>query len=114
MAAQGATALAPVITDVAEGLETPVQLLYLGTLLLILGGGAYSVVRQVLVQRQMDERSKELGELTRVGDAVSEDYYELGVVLTRKKLYTQALKNYTKAMKLWEGEQSELAEVRAA
>ena len=89
------------------------QLLYLGLLAVLLVGGASSVVRQILRQRQMDERSKELGELIRTGDAVSEDYYELGVVLTKKKLFTQALKNYTKAIKLWEGDETELAEVRS-
>jgi hypothetical protein len=40
-----------------------------------------------------------------------QDYFELGVVLTRKKLYTQATKNLEKAKKLWDGEESELAQV---
>ena len=88
------------------------QILYLGILLALLAGGAWAVVRQLLTQREMDERSKVLGELIRTGDAVSEDYYALGVVLTRKKLFTQALKNYVKAIKLWEGDRSDLAEVR--
>jgi hypothetical protein len=40
-----------------------------------------------------------------------QDYYELGVILTRKKLYTQATKNLEKAKKLWDGEESDLAQV---
>lgn len=102
----------PVVTQVAEGLEAPVQLLYLSLLLALLSGAAFAVVRQVLVRREMDERSKVLGELIRTGDATSEDFFELGVVLARKRLYTQALKNYTKAVKLWDGEDVELAQVR--
>lgn len=42
---------------------------------------------------------------------VVQDYYELGVILTRKKLYTQATKNLEKAKKLWDGEESDLAQV---
>jgi len=99
------------VMTVAEGLEAPVQLTYLSLLLALLSGAAFAVVRQVLVRREMDERSKVLGELIRTGDATSEDYFELGVVLARKRLYTQALKNYTKAVKLWDGEDVELAQV---
>lgn len=95
----------------AEGLEAPVQIVYLSFLLVILSGAAFIVVRQVLMRREMDERSKVLGELIRTGDAESEDYYELGVVLARKRLFTQAMKNYTKAVKLWNGEEVELAQV---
>lgn len=40
-----------------------------------------------------------------------QDYYELGVILTRKKLFTQATKNLEKAKKLWDGEESDLAQV---
>lgn len=98
------------LSEVAEGLEAPVQLLYLSLLLVLLSGAAFAVVRQVLVRREMDERSKVLGELIRTGDATSEDFFELGVVLARKRLYTQALKNYTKAVKLWDGEAVELAQ----
>jgi hypothetical protein len=41
-----------------------------------------------------------------------QDYYELGVILTRKRLFTQATKNLEKAKKLWDGEESDLAQVR--
>ncbi len=40
-----------------------------------------------------------------------QDYFELGVILTRKKLFTQATKNLEKAKKVWDGEESELAQV---
>ena len=89
------------------------QLLYLSILLALLSAAAFAVVRQVLVQREMDGRAKDLGELIRTGDAVSEDYFELGVVLARKRLFTQALKNYVKAIKLWQGDETELAQVRS-
>ena len=40
----------PVLGELAEGLETPVQALYLVTLLGFLVVGAYLVVRQVRIQ----------------------------------------------------------------
>jgi hypothetical protein len=121
--------------------------MYLLTLLGFLSVGAFLVVRQVLIRRELDEAAKGLGERIRTGEASCEvslaaachrkgssttwsisqsglmspnvasfinglqDYFELGVVLTRKKLYTQATKNLEKAKKLWDGEESELAQV---
>ena len=41
----------------------------------------------------------------------SQDYFELGVILLRKKLFTQATKNLEKAKKSWTGEPEELAQV---
>lgn len=100
--------------DTAEGLETPIQLIYLTALLGFLAAGAYLVVRQVLIRRELDEAAKALGERIRTGEATCEDYYELGVILTRKKLFTQATKNLEKAKKLWDGEESDLAQVHNA
>lgn len=87
------------------------QAAYLLLLLGILGFAAVTVGRQLLIRREMDQTLKVLGERVRTGEAMSEDYFELGVVLARKRLYTQALKNYSKAVKLWDGESSELAQV---
>eukprot|EP00877_Chromochloris_zofingiensis_P001406 jgi/Chrzof1/11266/Cz05g29290.t1 len=100
--------------DTSEGLETPIQLIYLLSLLGFLAVGAYLVVRQVLIRRELDEGAKALGERIRTGEASCEDYYELGVILTRKKLYTQATKNLEKAKKVWDGEENELAQVHNA
>lgn len=58
--------------DLSEGLEAPVQLLYLLTLLGFLVVGAWLVVRQVLVRRDLEEAAKVLGERTRNADASSE------------------------------------------
>ncbi|KAI7841609.1 hypothetical protein COHA_004779 [Chlorella ohadii] len=76
--------------------------------------GAYLVVRQVLIRRELEEAAKVLGERVRTGEATSEDYFELGVILLRKKLYTQATKNLEKAQKGWTGEPEELAQVHNA
>jgi hypothetical protein len=170
---------------VSDGLEAPVQLAYLVTLMGFLVVGAFLVVRQVLIRRELEEAAKVLGERVRTGQATSEvgggaggrpaarascpgqpsaqfsgaassclsrvtcpatqpcparvggrsrpfavssprpalaahsprtlapmqDYFELGVILLRKKLYTQATKNLEKAQKGWQGEPEELAQV---
>ena len=89
---------------VAEGLEAPVQLVYLTTLLGFLAVGAFVVTRQVLVKRELEEAAKALGERVRNQEATAEDYYELGVILLRKKLFTQANANLKKALKNWDEE----------
>ena len=43
--------------------------------------------------------------------ALPQDCFELGVILLRKKLYTQATKNLEKASRMWDGEPEELAQV---
>lgn len=100
--------------EISEGLETPIQLIYLLALLGVLSVGAYLVVRQVLIRQQLDEAAKALGERIRTNEATCEDYFELGVILTRKRLYTQATKNFDKAKRIWDGEPSELAQVHNA
>ncbi|CAL8470599.1 g10141 [Coccomyxa elongata] len=103
-----------VLGELGEGLEAPVQLLYLISLLGFVVVGAYLVVRQVLVRRELEEAAKVLGERIRTNDATCEDFFELGVILLRKKLYTQATKNLEKASRIWDGEPEELAQVHNA
>ena len=55
----------PPISDLAEGLEAPIQLLYLLALLGFLAAGAYLVVRQVFVRRDLEEAAKVLGDRIR-------------------------------------------------
>ncbi len=60
------------LLTLSEGLETPIQLIYLLTLLGFLAVGAYLVVRQVLIRRELDEGAKALGERIRTGEAACE------------------------------------------
>jgi tetratricopeptide (TPR) repeat protein len=94
----------PAYEYLAEGLELPVQLVYLTTLLGFLLVGAFVVVQQVLYKREMEEAAKNIGERVRNEEASPEDYFELGVILLRKKLFTQANQNLKKALKNWDNE----------
>ena len=60
---------------------------YLGTLLLILGFSGFIVVRQVFIRRELDDQAKRTGERIRAGNATSDDYFEMGSIMLRKKVY---------------------------
>lgn len=60
------------LSEISEGLDGPIQLFYLLTLLSFLAVGAYLVVRQVLIRRELDEAAKSLGERIRTAQASCE------------------------------------------
>jgi tetratricopeptide (TPR) repeat protein len=104
---------ANVVAQVAE-LEGGIQSFYLGTLLTILGGAGFIVVRQVLIRRELDDQAKKMGERIRAGNASAEDYFEMGSILLRKKVFTQAVRNLQMAATNWDGDEQDLALVHNA
>lgn len=108
--ASEAQASEQVLGDIALGLDTSVQLLYLSALLALLAAGSFLVVRQVLVRRELESTAKDIGEKVRAGRAESEEYFELGVVMLRKKSFAQAIKNLEMALNTWDGEPEEKAQ----
>lgn len=103
-----------VIAEVADGLEGGIQFVYLGSLLAILGFAGFIVVRQVLIRRELDESAKQMGERIRSGDATAEEYFEMGSIMLRKKVYTQAVRNLRLAAAQWEGAEEDLAQIHNA
>ncbi|GBG59375.1 hypothetical protein CBR_g38402 [Chara braunii] len=97
--------------DVSTLLESGLQLAYLAALLILLGGGTFLVVRQILVRRELENAAKELQLRVRSGEASSQEYFDLGAVMLRKKLYVQANKYLEQAIKKWEGDEADLAQV---
>lgn len=95
-------------------LEGNIQAFYLGTLLTILGGAGFIVVRQVLIRRELDDQAKRMGERIRAGNASAEDYFEMGSILLRKKVFTQAVRNLQAAAENWDGDEQDLALVHNA
>lgn len=47
----------------------------------------------------------------RSGEASSEEYFELGAVMLRKKFYVLANKYLDQAIKKWDGDEADLAQV---
>ena len=91
--------------------SSSIQLVYVGALLGLLSGAVFLVVRQVLFRTQLEEATKELSEKARTGDATYDEYYELGVLLIRKKLFATALKHLDSAKRAWEGDEEGLSQV---
>lgn len=62
----------PVLGSVGEGIEGPIQVVYLSILLSFLVVGAYLVVRQVLARRELEEAAKVFGDRVRSGEGSGE------------------------------------------
>ncbi|GAQ82847.1 hypothetical protein KFL_001260170 [Klebsormidium nitens] len=103
--------LNPVYGEVGAVLELSVQLIYLLGLLALLGTGSFLVVRQVLIRRELENAAKDLQDRVRMGIASAEEYFELGAVMLRKRLYIQANRYLEQAIQKWEGDPEELAQV---
>ena len=100
-----------VIAEVADGLEGGIQAIYLGSLLAILGFAGFIIVRQVLIRRELDDSAKKMGERIRAGNATAEEYFEMGSIMLRKKVFTQAVRNLKLAAQMWEGDKEDLAQI---
>jgi hypothetical protein len=46
-----------------------------------------------------------MGERIRAGNASAEDYFEMGSILLRKKVFTQAVRNLQAAAENWDGDE---------
>ncbi|CAL0328532.1 unnamed protein product [Lupinus luteus] len=99
------------IYEVGELFDLGIQLLYLLLLLGLLGAGTYSVIRQVLVRRELDLSAKELQEQIRSGAADATGLFELGAVMLRRKFYPAATKYLLQAIEKWDGDDQDLAQV---
>ncbi|XP_060673218.1 tetratricopeptide repeat domain-containing protein PYG7, chloroplastic-like isoform X2 [Ziziphus jujuba] len=99
------------IYEVGELFELGIQLSYLLLLLGFLGVGTFFVIRQVLVRRELDLSAKELQEQVRSGDASATEYFELGAVMLRRKVYPAAIKYLLQAIENWDGDDQDLAQV---
>jgi len=97
--------------QLTEGLELPVQLLYLIILLSLLITSVYLIYFRVMMLRELDMATKTLGEKVMKDYGSVTDSFELGAVLVRKKLYTQAVRNLEYCVKNWDREEMELAQV---
>lgn len=66
----------------------------------------------MLIRRELENAAKDLQDRVRMGIASAEEYFELGAVMLRKRLYIQANRYLEQAIQKWEGDPEELAQVR--
>jgi tetratricopeptide (TPR) repeat protein len=75
------------------------SVIYLLILVAFLGGASWFVLRQVLRTRRTELTLTQLQRKLSQEPGSPEDYYELGSILLEKKLFTQAIFQFQKALK---------------
>lgn len=72
---------------------------YLGLLVSLLSIAAVFLVRQVLLTRRTETRLNRLQSELKQGKGTAREHYELGSILLDKRLYSQAIAEFQKALK---------------
>jgi len=62
---------------------------------------------QILKKKELEKELSELQKKLRSGSATPEDYYSIGVIYLSKKLFDEAILQFSKALKNWNKEEIE-------
>jgi len=74
--------------------------IYVGTLLLLLVGVAVFLLQQIFQTRRQENALSKLQEKFKENTGSPEEYYELGGIFLKKKLYVRAAKVFEKVIKI--------------
>lgn len=74
-------------------------LIYLSMLVVLLAGAAFAVLRQVLRTRKTEGSLARLQNKLKNEKGTAEEYYELGSIYLDKRLFTQAISLFQRALK---------------
>lgn len=74
--------------------------IYVGTLLLLLAGVAIFLLQQIFRTRRQEKSLSELQEKLKENAGSPQEYYELGSIFLKKKLYVRAAKVFEKVIKI--------------
>jgi tetratricopeptide (TPR) repeat protein len=80
-------------------MDSKLAIAYLGALVVLLVGVIWLVVRQIIKARSLESVISDLQPKLQKEKGSPEDYYQLGSVYLRKKLYAQAIALFNKAIK---------------
>lgn len=72
---------------------------YLSVLLVLLAGAAFALFRQILKSRRVEVSFSNLQNKLSKGPGTSQEHYELGSILLDKRIYSQAIAQFQKALK---------------
>lgn len=92
-----------------DSLASPI--LYISLLLVLLSSAVFFVTRQVLKTRRVESAFTRLQNKLSREKGTAEEHYELGSILLDKRLFTQAIAQFQKAIKLETLEGQDLAAV---
>jgi len=90
-------------------MDNILPLVYLCFLLAILAAASWTVLRQVLKNRQIEMALARLQNKLNNEKGTAQEYYELASIYLDKKLYGQAIGQYQKALKAEDAESENLA-----
>ena len=82
-------------------MENILPLIYLLTLLTLLGSLTFFLVQEIIKKRNLENRLYTLQKKVRENAADYEDHYLLGTLYLSKKLFDQAIVQFRYALKLW-------------
>ncbi|OIP71871.1 MAG: hypothetical protein AUK48_11970 [Oscillatoriales cyanobacterium CG2_30_44_21] len=80
-------------------MDSTLAIAYLGALVVLLAGVSWLVVRQIMKARSLESVISDLQPKLQKEKGSPEDYYQLGSVYLRKKLFAQAIALFNKAIK---------------
>ncbi|MBD2310451.1 tetratricopeptide repeat protein [Desertifilum sp. FACHB-1129] len=80
-------------------MDAQLPVLYLSLLLGLLGIATWFIVRQILRTRRVETTLSRLQQKLRKEKGTAQEYYELGCIYTDKKLFSQAVPPFQKALK---------------
>lgn len=79
--------------------DSLLPVIYLGTLVTLLSVAAIVLIRQIFKTRRVEGTFNQLQRKLTKEKGTSQEYYELGGILLDKKLYSQAIAQFQKALK---------------
>ncbi|MGQ4648896.1 tetratricopeptide repeat protein [Lyngbya aestuarii] len=92
-------------------MDDQLPIIYLSLLLVLLAGAGFAVVRQVFKTRKIESTLSRLEQKLKQERGTVQEYYELGSIYTDKKMFSQAVVLFQKALKGADAEQENLAPV---
>ncbi|MBP0020886.1 MAG: tetratricopeptide repeat protein [Cyanobacteria bacterium SBLK] len=88
-------------------MKEQLPLIYISFLLILLAGTAIFLFQQIFRTRRLENQFSKLQKILKAGEGTSKDYYELGSLYLKKKLYVQAAQILQKGLKLTNKEEVE-------
>ncbi len=82
-----------------SGMDDNLAIVYLLVLIVLLLGAGFFIFRQILTTRRTETTLSKLQSKLSQGQGTAQEYYELGCIFNDKKLYTQAVTVFKKALK---------------
>lgn len=92
-------------------MDNSLPTIYLALFLVLLGGAAWAVIRQVFKTRKVESTLSRLERKLKNERGTVEEYYELGSIYADKKLFAQAIILFQKAVKASDADEQNLAPI---